>query len=261
MPGGDLPRLAEVERPAPAAVPPVSGPLPGTFVPTGGFAQFASQLAAARHPAPLKSPSIRRNLASVLMLAGVMLEALVFLSLWPIVRDVERLGLTAPTSFDDQLLRLPATLLVAFACTIIAAGLALAVWWYTTVNRAVTRYPRLGVSPLAAVLWHIVPIFSLWHPWGHLRRAGRCEDGTTPRCVDAWHLMVIFRLLAVNLPMGWIVDLKSMSELSQFTILASIVVAYDVVLAFVALVAMHATDMATSGLEYADSVTPAPATA
>jgi hypothetical protein len=260
MPGGELPKLAEYERPAPPAT---SAPaVPGNLMPSGGFAQMAAKLASKARPAPMRMPTIRRNLASLLIVIAVLLEGLSFLATWPVVRDVHEHGKVAiPKDLDDPRLAVAVALGGAAVVAFIAFVLVSALWWFATVNRALTRYPRLNASPSAAVFWFLVPIARYWKPWQHLRAAGQCEDGTTRPGVDVWHVMVVLRELVVTIPMSLLVGLRMFTSVPMFVGMSLFVFVYDLLLAIVAVVAMHSTDLATSGHLYDDSATPAPATA
>ncbi len=259
MPGGELPRLAEYERPAPVAT--TAPAVPGNLMPSGGFAQMAAKLAAKSRPTPLPMPTIRRNLASLLIVIAVMLEGLSYLAVWPVVRDVQEYGKVAvPKNLDDPRLRVAVALGGGAILAFLAFCLASAVWWYTTVNRARTRYPRLNASPMAAVFWWLVPIARYWKPWQHLRHAGQCEDGTTRPGVDVWHVMVVLRELVVTIPMGLLVGLKLFTSVPMYVGMSMFVFVYDALLAAVAVIAMHRTDEATSGQLYEEPGTPAPRT-
>lgn len=258
MPGGELPKLAAYERPAP----PVAPTVPGSFMPSGGFAQMAAQLAAKSRPTPLKMPTIRRNLASVLIVAAALLEGLAYFACWPVVRDVHAYGEVAiPNDLDDPRLAVPVALGASAALAFLGFVVVSALWWFATVNRALTRYPRLNASPAAAVFWWLVPIARYWKPWQHLRAAGQCEDGTTRPGVDVWHVMVVLRELVVSIPMSLLVGLRLFTSVPMYVGMSLFVFVYDLLLAIVAVVAMHATDQATCGHLYDDSATPAPGAA
>ncbi len=263
MPGGELPKLAEYERPAPAASR-GAAVMPPTFVPSGGFASLARTSAPNLRADPLAPPLVRRLVASALIqlhTAVIVLIAVLSVDRYFLARALDRGELRLhDADVSDRLLRIG---LGAYSMVGGATALAILVWTFATVRRAARRYPMGRHYPSIAVLTWFIPIAWMWLPWTRLRRASQCEGGGGAEGLQLWQLLWLVDNL---LGLAWTGAYLRYKSNDLFGYALDLVIwgsmaAAHVALCFAALRAMHHVDAATCGLDLHDSATPAPATA
>ncbi len=294
--GGGLPQLAANERPAspPGSQPASVTVLPSSFIPAGGFAQFAGITSHSLRPAPRRAWPIWRWLAGGAI--GVQ-SALTVLGMLVAVR--EQMVRAQHGSVMDAFLevqrieKLKDLWTRAMTVSVIATIATLLLWTYLTVRRASIRYPvgrhrpffaclawttpacAAGVAKgyIATGLFNVVVfmvallmIFAFWVaglmlPFRYIRRASQCEDGFTGRGVNAWH--VTFIAVYGSGLIYLLVAIARATDLIGDGVAGSVVLVQTVIAGVAsigwgwpAVIAMYHTDMATSGALYADSTTP-----
>lgn len=249
--GGQPPEMTAVQRPAPAVV---SGAVPvvaPTFVPVGGFASVVAQsYAQMTRPGPVPPPTARRVVASFTMvLTSMSVVLMMVLNLrWFQLHRQFVAGHEVGHEID-VIVELGDRVVVGLAAVALVSVVAVLVWWHGTVSTALKRYPRARLGPVVSALTFFVPIGNLWIPWNHLRAAGELDEGAPPRGTIAWQIVWLFGI-ALRVGSVAVVKMHRNDADPPLLLLLALGAASAVLTCcecVVGMVAMHHTDLATSG--------------